>query len=96
MLGNLNHVKMLTLKKLYQKIFQEHFQPVKRFGSKSVGPDLGPNCLKEYQWTTKIRKMLSMSNQSHRCIDLYIWLNFGVYILLRYRLIFDVYHRLTT
>ena len=34
---------------LYKKFFQEHYQGVKRFGSRSgqmsVGPDLGPNCL---------------------------------------------------
>ena len=34
---------------LFKKFFQEHYQGVKRFGSRSgqmsVGPDLGPNCL---------------------------------------------------
>ena len=32
----------------FKKFFQEHYQSVKRFGSRSVGPDLGPNCLQRF------------------------------------------------
>ena len=32
-----------------KKIFQEHYQSVKRFGTRSVGLDLGPHCLTNKQ-----------------------------------------------
>ena len=37
---------MLFSADFFKKIFQEHYQSVKRFGSRrSIGPDLGPKCL---------------------------------------------------
>ena len=42
----------------FKKIFQEHYQRVKRFGSgsgqHSVGPDLGQNDCKDCQQKTKV------------------------------------------
>ena len=38
------HLKKINIWKI---IFQEHYQSVKRLGSSSVGPDLGPNCLQK-------------------------------------------------
>ena len=37
--------------KKFQKLFQEHYHSVKRFG---FSLDLGSNCFKDYQQTTKI------------------------------------------
>ena len=45
---------------LFKKLFQEHYQSVKWFGSRSgltqhcICPDLGPNCLQSYQQAMKV------------------------------------------
>ena len=39
------HLLIFFKVSLFEKFFQEYHQSVKQFGSRSVGPDLVPNCL---------------------------------------------------
>ena len=39
----------------FKKIFNEHYQSIKRFGSKVVDPDLGQNCLQLLSAAQKIK-----------------------------------------
>ena len=65
MLGTVNAIccRLLSFFQIsfYQKIFQEHYQSVKQFGTK-VGPDLGPNSLQRLSADDKSRCMLGNFN----------------------------------
>ena len=40
----------------FQKFYQEHYQSVKRFGSRSGPADLDPNCLQRFSADDKSRR----------------------------------------
>ena len=78
----------------FKTTFQEHYQSVNRFGSRSgptVGPDLGPNCLQRlhlHQQTTKVVadkeliKIKALSEFSEYCKKIwnYFFLLWAAYV----------------
>ena len=60
-----------------KKLFQEHHQIVKWFGS--VGPDLGPNCL---QWLSADNKMAPLAGKELRMSDNRVLNGFIQYLIL--------------
>ena len=50
---------------IFKACFQEHYQTVEQFGSRS-GSDLGPNCLQRlYQQTTKVATSMGRVNHNN-------------------------------